>query len=356
MFTLDALPARQGDALWITWGDGEPHHLLVDGGPPSTATRVALEERLRGRPVELAVVTHIDADHIVGVLALLERRSLPLQIGDVWFNGWDQLPTDLLGAKQAERLGAAIVRRKLDWNGAFGGHAVAIPDHGPLPVRQLPGGLTLTVLSPSRTELAQLRPVWKEEVEKAGLTPGGAAREERERAADLLGEGPVDPDTLAGAPFTDDTTEPNRSSIVLLVEFGDRSLLLTGDAHSAALARGLGRLARERGVEQITVDVVKVPHHGSRNNLGPDLLAVLGSERWVFSTNGAIYHHPDPMSVARIVTARAAAAKATGRPTRLAFTAATAYTAPWESPRLKVAYRYTTAYPPHPDEPLHVDV
>ena len=206
MLTLDALPARHGDALWITWGEGDAHHLLVDGGPPSTKTRTALEERLRDRSVELAVVTHIDADHIAGVLALLERRSLPLQIGDVWFNGWDHLPTDLLGAKQAERLGAAIVRRRLAWNGAFGGHAVAIPDDGPLPARQLAGGLTLTVLSPSRTELALLRPVWKEEIEKAGLEPGGAAREERERTADLLGEGPVDPETLASAPFTDDTT------------------------------------------------------------------------------------------------------------------------------------------------------
>ena len=143
---------------------------------------------------------------------------------------------------------------------------------------------------------------------------------------------------------------------MLLAEFGGRSLLLTGDAHSAALTRGLRRLASERSVERITVDVVKVPHHGSSNNLGPDLLAVLDSERWVFSTNGAIYHHPDPMSIARIVTARAEAARAASRPTRLAFTAATPYTAPWESPRLKATYRYTTTYPPHLDEPLHVEV
>jgi Metallo-beta-lactamase superfamily len=250
MFTLDALPARHGDALWITWGDDEPRHLLVDGGPPSKVTRTALEERLRGRPVELAVVTHIDADHIAGVLALLERRSLPLQIGDVWFNGWEHLPTDLLGAKQAERLGAAIERRRLAWNGAFGGHAVAIPEDGPLPVKQLPGGLTLTVLSPSRTELAQLRPVWKAEVEKAGLTPGGAAQEERERAADLLGEGPVDPETLARAPFTDDTTEPNRSTIVLLAEFDGRSLLLTGDAQTIRSRRTTRWGARWNGPQR----------------------------------------------------------------------------------------------------------
>jgi hypothetical protein len=357
-FSLDALPARHGDALWVTWGDGATtRHLLVDGGPPSTRTRAALEARMRDRRVELVVVTHIDSDHIAGVLALLERASLPLEIGEVWFNGWDHLPSDLLGAKQAERLSSAIVHRGIPWNRAFGEQAIAIPDDGPLPVTELPGGLILTVLSPSRTELAELRPVWKKEIEEAGLVPGGAAAQEREPAADLLGgEGPVDPARLAAAPFVDDTTEPNRSSIVLLAEFASRSLLLTGDVHSAALTRGLCRLARERGVERVTVEVVKVPHHGSRNNLGPDLLAVLDSERWVFSTNGAIYHHPDPVSIARIVTARSAVARATGRPTRLAFTAATAYTAPWDSPRLQGTFRYTVSYPPRPDELLHIDV
>jgi glyoxylase-like metal-dependent hydrolase (beta-lactamase superfamily II) len=159
MFVLEALPARHGDALWLSWGEPDaPRHLLVDGGPMSSRTRAVLESRVDGRPMELVVVTHIDADHVTGVLGLLERRTVTLQAGEVWFNGWAQLPTDLLGAKQGERLGAAIVRRKLGWNTAFRGGAVVVPDDGPLPICPLPGGLTLTLLGPSRAELAALRP------------------------------------------------------------------------------------------------------------------------------------------------------------------------------------------------------
>jgi beta-lactamase superfamily II metal-dependent hydrolase len=76
----------------------------------------------------------------------------------------------------------------------------------------------------------------------------------------------------------------------------------------------LPRLAKERGFDRVPVDVVKVPHHGSRNNVGPDLLAAITAERYVFSIDGGIYGHPDPVAVARIVTACAATARALGRP------------------------------------------
>jgi hypothetical protein len=357
MFVLEALPARHGDALWLSWGTPDaPRHLLVDGGPASAATRAELESRIDGTRVELVVVTHIDADHITGVLGLLERRTLALQVGEVWFNGWDQLPTDVLGAKQGERLGAAIVHRRLGWNTGFGGGAVAVSDDGPLPVRQLPGGLKLTMLGPSQADLAALRPVWKEEVEKAGLVPGRAAEEERSRASDLLGDGPLEPELLAAETFADDQSVPNRASIAFLAEFEGRSLLLTGDAHTEGLVRGLRRLAQDRRIDRVPVDVVKVPHHGSRNNVGPELLSAVAAERYVFSTDGGIYHHPDPVAVARIITACSTTAQARGRPTEMAFTTRTDITSRWESPRLQRRYHYALRYPDRMGDPLRVYV
>ncbi len=175
MFTLEALPASQGDALWLTWGDEDaPHHLLVDAGPPRNALRRALRSRIAERVtatdgrIELLVVTHIDSDHVGGVLHLF-ADGLPCEIGDVWFNGYDHHPTDLLGAKQAERLSDLLVEHGLAWNAAFGAGPVAVPADpaAPLPTTVLPGGLRLTVLGPTRQRLRELAPHWREECEKA---------------------------------------------------------------------------------------------------------------------------------------------------------------------------------------------
>ena len=91
MLTVEMLPAEHGDCLWVQYGDPErPSVLLVDGGTGAPTTTRRLGQRITGRlgpdhPAALAVVTHVDADHITGVLDLLEGpgRDLPLGRGVV---------------------------------------------------------------------------------------------------------------------------------------------------------------------------------------------------------------------------------------------------------------------------------
>src|SRR3712207_1874973 len=95
MFTITMLPGGRGDSLWIEYGPAAaPHIVIVDGGIPGTER--VLRGRLEALPanrrrVELVVVTHIDIDHIGGVLGLLTDPVPGLTIGDVWFNGWKHL-------------------------------------------------------------------------------------------------------------------------------------------------------------------------------------------------------------------------------------------------------------------------
>jgi beta-lactamase superfamily II metal-dependent hydrolase len=337
MLRLEMLPARHGDALWIEYGDpAGPHRILIDGGPRSRSIRESLAGRLAATDLELLVVTHIDADHISGVLAVLTDPAVPVSVRDVWFNGWEHLPTDLLGAKQGEALGAAIRRRRLPWNGDFDGRAVMAADDGRLPAVDLPGGMRLTVLSPTRRELAALRPVWKEEVENAGLVPGMAA-EEAAAQPDLLGSHPIDPAELAAEPFEEDPSEANGASIAMLAEFEGKTLLLTGDAHGGVLAAGLRRLAAERGADRVPVDAFKVPHHGSKHNLSAEVLGLVECDRYLFSTNGDIYRHPDPVAVSRIVTGTEDAT--------LEFNYRCETTDRWDSARLRRRHQYRTAFP-----------
>ena len=70
MLTLEVLPAGHGDCLWIEYGDpASPWRILIDGGAQGTYKR-ALQSRLaraKGE-LELLVITHVDGDHIAGVL------------------------------------------------------------------------------------------------------------------------------------------------------------------------------------------------------------------------------------------------------------------------------------------------
>jgi len=90
--------------------------------------------------------------------------------------------------------------------------------------------------------------------------------------------GPAPPERLS-------TRTRNDDSVVLRVTFGNVSLLLPGDVERAGeeTLRGFG------------VDVLKVPHHGSRTSSGDELLRRLGPRVAVLSV-GARNHfgHPHP--------------------------------------------------------------
>jgi len=348
------LPALHGDALWIEYGEATaPRCVLIDGGPSSKVTAEALRRRLKDRVVdlggvlELMVVTHIDADHITGILGLLEDTEVSIDPGDVWFNGWEHLPTDVLGAKQAENLSSQILRRKLPWNEAFGGKAAAIPDKGKLPEVILPGGLKLTLLSPGRQQLAELRPVWEDEVKAAGLVPGFGV-EEPPPQPDVLGDDKLDPEALAEERFEEDDSEANGASIALVAEFDGRSVVLTGDAHGGVLAAGLRRLSEQGGSDRVSVDAFKVPHHASRFNLSREVLDLLDCDRFLISTNGNIFHHPDTVALSRIVV--------DDDDRSLEFNYRSDFTERWDSSRMRRRFSYTTVFPSAGDGGLVVDL
>jgi hypothetical protein len=349
VFRIDMLPAAQGDALWIEYGDElDPTRVLIDGGTKGSWDE-GLRVRIEGLPPEkrhfaLLVDTHIDADHIDGALALLEDETLGATFGEVWFNGWRHLPETLepLGPVAGEKLTDAIVNLGIPWNDAFGGEAVVVPDQGELPRAELAGGLAVTVLGPGLHQLADLRPVWKEAVEEAGLDPDKPrpAPEPEEELPGGLEELGIAPNVaaLVASPFTQDSAEPNGSSIVLLLEHDGKSALVTGDAFPSVVLAGVNRLLAERGVPRLELDAFKVPHHGSRSNLSPALLAALDCRDHLFSTNGTQTKHPHPESVARVIDA-------TGPESRLFFNYTTTFNEPWADDALEAQHEYSTRFP-----------
>ena len=297
MITVEQLPVDYGDSLLVEWRDdeGRAHRMLIDGGPAHTYD--ALRRRILALPpderhLELLVVSHIDCDHIDGAILLLQdARKIGLTIGEVWFNDWNHIqpftPRDKMGGAE----GAILQHVLRDWpvNTRFKHEAVYVPEEGPLPVATLDGGMNLTLLSPDAARLSRLVKRWAEDIRKEGFDPYNpqvdALIEKRRRLgrSDRLG-------AAKSAGFGRDSSSPNGSSIAFIAEHRKTRVLFAADAFAGVLTKNLRRM----GAEPVRLDAAKLSHHGSKANIDADLLAVTDCRRFLISTSGARFDHPDP--------------------------------------------------------------
>jgi beta-lactamase superfamily II metal-dependent hydrolase len=344
VFRLHVFPAGIGDALVVEYGkSGNTRLVLVDGGVAKTGQAVA---RFLGdnAQLELLVVTHIDNDHIAGILELLNRRRPP-QPKDVWFNGYRHLPESRLeemGPVEGEKLTELIVSRGYQWNAEFAGKAVVADPHplgAPVTV-ELDSELSCTVLSPGQSQLRALRSRWAEVVGEAGLDP----RIEPPKPVPTSGlerMGPPDIAALAYGDTPEDKSVANGSTIALLLEYAGHKCLLAGDAHPAVLIRGINSLVGSKDVLQ--VDVLKLPHHGSKANVTRELLTRVRAHTYVFSTDGTgNQRHPNDQAVARVV-------RYGGDSPVLAFNYRSERNRIWDDNSLRLAHGYHTLYPTEDD-------
>jgi len=340
VFNINFLPAKYGDSIWIEYGNADdPNIILIDGGTGGTKKHIQelIQALPSGKHIELLVVTHIDRDHIEGILRLLEDDDLGFTVGSVWFNGWNHLPGnpdyEIFGAIHGEKLTAAIIKHNLNWNSGFGKKAVVVHHDEPLPVIELKDGLKLTLLSPTEENLEALKPEWEKEVAKANLAPGFGLEEPVEDM-EIFGAGMPDVEVLCETEFHEDDSAANGSSIAFLAEFTGKKALFAGDSFPGVILKSLNRLYDG----PVPLDLVKLSHHASEHNTSPELIEKLNCKRYAISTNGSIYHHPSQTTVARII-------KSKGPGTVLIFNYRTKHNECWDNDILKMKHKYETVYP-----------
>jgi hypothetical protein len=362
IFTLEALEAAEGDSLLLHYGSKEkPRLIVIDGGPKdifkkSLSPRLKAIRTARGGgslEVRMIMVSHIDGDHITGVIDLANElataedagEELPYDILTLWHNSFDDIvakvtaeaqlhianvKTSMLKSADAAAVAAdvkqgrtlRILANKLSMN-LNSGFDDLVVFNGDKAGSTLDIGekLSFLVLGPRQAEIDSLEQKWAEDVRKlldkekaakkksakkssARKKTGGAAAAS---AAEIiaLAEATLTPAELeaAAAAFLDQSI-PNLSSVVVLAKLGAKTMLLTGDARGDLILQSLRDcklLAKTGGT--VHFDILKMPHHGSDRNMRKDFLEFVTADHYVFSANGKD-GNPDPPTFKMLFDAR----------------------------------------------------
>ena len=298
--TVRALPAKCGDCLVVEYGStgNRPYRILIDGGLKGSYDeglgRYLRESADQPTEFDIVVVTHIDLDHIEGVIEALDQNEITTE--NIWFNGRDQLD-DLInpdaadrGHRQGDALDKLIPPGKR--NPVVGGKAIHVPQSGAVLLDEMPGLARCTLLSPSRARLEQLLKKWPKPTRGDSMAD---LFDTFDDATDV-----DETDTRAAGVFGKDSSVANGSSIAFLLEIDDVKLLLTGDAYATDLESTIEQLLVERGEDKLAVDLFKLSHHGSRQNMTDGLLDLIEPATILICTDGSKFEHPDADALQKI--------------------------------------------------------
>jgi len=315
MFALESIKAKHGDCLLLHWGKSNAaadHKVaLIDGGPDTVYPNF-LKPRLRALAaklgkttvkLELTMVSHIDDDHINGILDLADDiengTDAPAEIGLLWHNSLEGLLDQKIDKAAAKKVTAALEGSPPSSNNLWYQKVVASVPQGqqlhafakrqgiqakmnapyqPLVMLSTKknaavAGLSLTVIGPRPVELEQLRKKWKQ-LRKKSIT----------------------------AAFSDPSPY-NLSSIVVIAKFGEKRALLTGDARGDHMLEGLKQKKLLKN-DAIHVDLFKLMHHGSQNNSTKDFFKQVTADTYVVSGDNVKFPNPHKKTMQWIADVR----------------------------------------------------
>jgi beta-lactamase superfamily II metal-dependent hydrolase len=303
---LHVVQAEYGDCLILESVIGKNSTtVLVDGGPYQTFEK-HLKPTLQKLPIsgkiDLVVLSHIDNDHIIGLLDLFEEikeqrekgtKEL-VNISKLWHNSFNDLVQidedantflknsflnlDFRSKEEQKKMESSITsiimkgfQQGTDLTSLAKSLKIAInPEFDKLVlVKNVPKiikfkGIIFRILGPTEKNLKKLREVWKDWVNKNKLNQ----------------------DLEFGLLQILDKSIPNLSSIMLLLESKNKKILFTGDGSGEDIIKVLSINAMLDKEGKFYVDVLKVPHHGSDRNASREFFNTVIADYYVISANG----------------------------------------------------------------------
>ncbi|MFN0201631.1 MAG: ComEC/Rec2 family competence protein [Bacteroidia bacterium] len=282
--SLYAMPAHNGDALMLEFTDeqGKERRIWIDGGLGKSYLEYGQQKMLAlweaGKQIDLMVISHIDADHIGGIVSFVRDRAMNKElVQEFWFNNPAKKDTQERSIDQGlELLDYLEFSKKWQDDPVVAGHVYDF------------FGAKLAIVSPNEAGLTAL--AWEYEEE---LAHRGMENEKSDYEASV--------NSLIKNKEIEDEAVANFTSIAFIFEWKGKKTLMLGDAHPSVVVEGLeefGYSAKQR----LKLDAVKLSHHGSKRSISSELIAMLDCDTWIISTDASRHGLPNKEALARILT------------------------------------------------------
>ena len=301
MFKIHALQAAFGDSLILEFGTtAQKRWVLIDGGPEGTYGG-SLRKELKaiadgGGALERVILSHVDGDHIVGLLELfseLRQQTAPIAVAELWHNSFAKtigngdgpngiearfktMMASVAGAntimsnaadevntiEDGNKLRLDALALAMPMNQGFQNALVSLDTSSGVLTW---GNLKVTVVGPTTANLDSLKAEWIAWLDAHEDDAGG------------------DPMVAAMA----DQSKPNLSSIQIHVKDDQgNTAIFTGDGRGDHLLQGLEQANLLDANGAIHVNVLKLPHHGSDRNVTKAFFKKVTANHYIACANG----------------------------------------------------------------------
>lgn len=297
MINIKVLSASKGDCIVLSYGREEKHYILIDGGQGKLCFRQLsdyVEKIIRsGEKIDVIVLTHIDSDHIDGIIRLLSQRMFDFTvIKEMWFDFGKNLK-DILGIDSAVgKVNMYSHSTEMSWKqGADLEETIQQEGIKRRIVTKLEkicvGGAEIIVLSPSK-EVLRTFAEQGEEFEK--VTAEISMRDDYGKSVSELNQKEQEKHV----------TLTNKSSIAFLFKYEEKSILLLGDADPDEIVDSLIELGYSK-TNRLKIDYCKIAHHASKHNTTNELIQMLDCSNYIISTQQTAQGRPSKECLSRII-------------------------------------------------------
>lgn len=280
---IDILDAGHGDCLLVTCGTTL---ILIDSGPKSLKIRRNIIDKLAallgGRPIDVAIVTHNDDDHIGGFKYMIDSGIF---IKSFIFNSLELLPKIIKKKANTKKIS---FRQDRELHRLLNDESVKVRtfqyEDTPITLNEL----TFTPLTPNNEILSKLHDKAKKKNKKIAGT-----KAVEQTIPECLAELQMNTDH-----FVEDSSVTNKSSISFILEYqGIRSVFL-GDSHPSDVIAAL----KSKQLSKLPFKVVKLSHHASHKNTNKELIELLGKTEYIICADKSHHEHPNNKTISRILS------------------------------------------------------
>lgn len=283
-----------GDGIIIRFlgEDNNYHNIIIDGGTEKgnvyeNTLRLEITKVIdRNEKIDLWIISHIDDDHIGGVLRFINDKELIQQYSlnetIFWYNDFEfdynvsTKDSVLLSPNQSQRLreyllnNAFSVNNDIHFGRNFNFH-----------------GLKIIILSPCKEKEKQLENSKKD---TSKLLSGQVKSDWDKKIEDLNLN-----------IFEEDSKKLHFYSVAFLLIYNQKNILLTSDSYPSIIEDSL-KLLGYNTTNKLNLELMQLAHHGSKYNTSNSLLQMINCSKFVISADGYNRHKlPNKETIARVI-------------------------------------------------------